>query len=123
MQHRLDLVGSESLARFTWQAGHWSHLVGRLRNDAETAFAEFARKVARQIRTGKIKQRAGLFQQRALIRTEGDELQGNRQAAFKGVLRAEQALDDIIEVDTAGLQFGADGIIDAICRAMLDLVS
>jgi hypothetical protein len=50
-------------------------------------------------------------------------LQGNRQAAFKGVLRAKQALDGIIEVDAAGLELGADGIIDAICRSMLDFMS
>jgi hypothetical protein len=49
-------------------------------------------------------------------------LQRDRQAAFEGVLRAEPALDGVVEIDAAGLQLGADRIVDAAGRAVLDLV-
>jgi len=50
-------------------------------------------------------------------------LQGDRQPAFEGVLRAEQLLDRIVEIDATSLELGADRIVDAISRSMFDLVS
>ena len=68
------------------------------------------------------RQRAGFFQDCPLVGTECHKLECDRQTAFEGVARAEQALDGVVEIDTAGLQLGADGIIDPVGRAMLDLV-
>ncbi len=49
-------------------------------------------------------------------------MQGDRETAFQSVSRAEQSLDGIIEIDAAGLQLCAHGIVDAVGRAVLDLM-
>jgi len=62
MQYRLDPVGGEGVAYLMRQARHRVHPVGRRGDDGKTAFAEFAGKVARQVRPRQIEQRAGLLQ-------------------------------------------------------------
>ncbi|OAN56508.1 hypothetical protein A6A05_19620 [Magnetospirillum moscoviense] len=44
------------------------------------------------------RQCARLFQQRALVRTECDELKRDRQTALKTILGAEESLDGVIEI-------------------------
>ena len=67
------------------------------------------------------RQAARLLQDRVLIRVEGDELERDRQAAFECVLGAEPGLDGIVEVDAAGLQLGANRLVNPAGRAVLDL--
>lgn len=70
-----------------------------------------------------VRQPTGSFQNGTLNRAESHKLQGNRQAAFESVLRPEQCLDFIVEIDAAGLKLRANDIVDAIGRAVLNLMA
>lgn len=65
----------------------------------------------------------GLLQDRALVRTKRDELQGNGKATFETVLAAEQLLDRLVEVDAARLHLRTHSVVNSAGHAMLDLMS
>jgi hypothetical protein len=61
-------------------------------------------------------------EQRALPAVERHELQCDWQASLERELPTEQRFDGVIEVKAAGLELGTERVVDAIGRAVLDLV-
>jgi hypothetical protein len=50
------------------------------------------------------------------------ELQGDAEFAVQAVFRPEQGLDGAVEVQAAGLELGADEVVDPAGHLMFDLV-
>jgi hypothetical protein len=62
------------------------------------------------------------FNRAALVRVEGDELERDRESSLKRMLFAEFLLEGVVEVDAACLELGAQRVVDAVRRLVLDLV-
>ena len=114
---------------FDREIGTWSAIGGLVNHENTEGEARVGPLFGRELvlegihhRFDMARQRGGLFQQGALIGAEGDELQGDRKAAFEGVLRAEQVLDGVVEIDAASLQLGAHRVVYPAGRAVLDFM-